>query len=553
MYKKNFPHATMRPAQIETLEDYESFFKTEKKYFVRQIPTGGGKSPIVAAIAITHFDEGSMITTCNQQLQQQYINDVAIQKLINLVPLYGKSTTCQFGASNPEHCKDCVRDGVMVDIDIHLPTPILNEKTGEYIEVLETERNACPYYKAIERIQSFKGLGITNFHSFIYQSYYYYPNVRTLVIDEAHNLPHILRTMRTLTLSVKKTKKILDYVIKNIPSFDSTALIDYTKVIDEMLSKKQGTLDNLPLYVSTYLKCLPLSTDALSELAQMRTQLETFRNTIKNPSNCVLEYASKGGPKLEVKVLDISPYFRSFFSKFQKIMMVSSTFPRSLCDILGIKDNELDYKSYESSFPVENRLVVISNDLPVLRYQTEDKEFPKILRAIKNICIKYHKEKGIIHTQSHQRTNTIVEHFRLTDLSIYNRFTIVKSEMTFIEKSEILAHHKVTPGSILIGAGLEEGLDLPNDAGRFAILVKVPYPQEGLFISRLRKEYPEQYVNDILTKIVQACGRVVRHEKDFGTCYLLDGNFFNYFKKQKHLLPQWFVSALRTSPLSQGL
>lgn len=86
--------------------------------------------------------------------------------------------------------------------------------------------------------------------------------------------------------------------------------------------------------------------------------------------------------------------------------------------------------------------------------------------------------------------------------------------------------------SVLFGlASFSEGVDLPDDLCRHVILVKLPFsvPDDPLdqamaewAEARGRNPFYELSVPDAALKLVQACGRLIRHEEDWGRITLLD-------------------------------
>jgi ATP-dependent DNA helicase DinG len=86
--------------------------------------------------------------------------------------------------------------------------------------------------------------------------------------------------------------------------------------------------------------------------------------------------------------------------------------------------------------------------------------------------------------------------------------------------------------SVLFGlASFAEGVDLPDDLCRHVVLVKLPFsvPDDPLdqamaewAEARGRNPFFELAVPDTALKLVQACGRLIRHEGDWGRITLLD-------------------------------
>ncbi len=86
--------------------------------------------------------------------------------------------------------------------------------------------------------------------------------------------------------------------------------------------------------------------------------------------------------------------------------------------------------------------------------------------------------------------------------------------------------------SVLFGlASFAEGVDLPDDLCRHVVIVKLPFsvPDDPLdramaewAEARGRNPFYELSVPDAALKLVQACGRLIRHEGDWGRITLLD-------------------------------
>ena len=87
-------------------------------------------------------------------------------------------------------------------------------------------------------------------------------------------------------------------------------------------------------------------------------------------------------------------------------------------------------------------------------------------------------------------------------------------------------------GSTLVGlASFAEGLDLPGDYCRHVIIIKLPFavPDDPIdqaiaewAEARGRNAFYEISVPDAALKLVQACGRLIRHEEDRGRITMLD-------------------------------
>jgi ATP-dependent DNA helicase DinG len=91
--------------------------------------------------------------------------------------------------------------------------------------------------------------------------------------------------------------------------------------------------------------------------------------------------------------------------------------------------------------------------------------------------------------------------------------------------------------SILVGlASFAEGVDLPDDYCRHVVIVKLPFAVPDDPIDQAMAEWAEAQgrnaffdiaVPDVALRLVQACGRLIRHEGDYGRITLLDRRIVN--------------------------
>jgi len=105
-----------------------------------------------------------------------------------------------------------------------------------------------------------------------------------------------------------------------------------------------------------------------------------------------------------------------------------------------------------------------------------------------------------------------------------------------LSKNEILDAHrkriKEGKGSVIFGlASFSEGVDLPGKLCEHVIIAKLPFavpdsPIDATYSEWLesvgRNPFMEISVPDACTKLVQACGRLIRTESDRGRVTLLD-------------------------------
>jgi Rad3-related DNA helicase len=60
----------------------------------------------------------------------------------------------------------------------------------------------------------------------------------------------------------------------------------------------------------------------------------------------------------------------------------------------------------------------------------------------------------------------------------------------------------------------------------------------------MKDRNPDWYSMQTATTVIQACGRIVRDEKDHGVTYMLDGDFNMLWSRHSYFFPNWFKSAM---------
>lgn len=105
-----------------------------------------------------------------------------------------------------------------------------------------------------------------------------------------------------------------------------------------------------------------------------------------------------------------------------------------------------------------------------------------------------------------------------------------------------------TTNSVIVTVKATTGVNLPYDESRFQIILKAPYVREVMegvdFRAEIIKETdPDRYWLKSAFRLVQYCGRSVRHIDDRAVTYALDGSVKYMIKNNREHLPKWFLDA----------
>jgi Rad3-related DNA helicase len=294
-----------------------------------------------------------------------------------------------------------------------------------------------------------------------------------------------------------------------------------------------------------------VAADAIRDIERLT---RTINNIISDSENWIVSDVIKENyevVKVEFKPLDISKYCRAIFDRCSKTIIMSATILnyKTFCKNIGLSsdNDEVKFIQVPSDFPVENRPIYPMN-VAYLNYNNLQLQEIKsaITNAVDNIMAIHNKHKGIIHTTSYEQLNFIKDNISKDNA---RRLIVTDPE---IQRDEVVQEHfYAKKPTVLISPSLHTGLDLKEDLSRFQIITKVPYPNKSdRWINAKRNKVPEWYYWQTALKLVQAYGRSVRSKDDWAKTYILDSAFQYFLRKNKEILPSWFIKAIKNYNLT---
>jgi ATP-dependent DNA helicase DinG len=316
---------------------------------------------------------------------------------------------------------------------------------------------------------------------------------------------------------------------------------------DEQISKQY---EDFSVHVNDTLTD-EVAADAIRDTERLT---RTINNIISDPENWIVSDIIKESyevVKVEFKPLDISKYCKAVFDKCSKTIIMSATILnyKTFCKNIGISlDNDkVKFIQVPSDFPAENRPIYPMN-VAYLNYNNLQLQETKsaITKAVDNLMTIHNKHKGIIHTTSYEQLNFIKDNISKDNA---RRLIVTDPE---IQRDEIVHEHfYAKKPTVLISPSLHTGLDLKEDLSRFQIITKVPYPNKSdRWINAKRNKVPEWYYWQTGLKLVQAYGRSVRSKDDWAKTYILDSAFQYFLRKNREILPGWFLNAIKNHNLT---
>lgn len=505
----------------------------DKKYFIMQIPVGGGKSFIGLTLARL-LDKrnkigSSYIMTPQVMLQKQYLNDFSFAEH-KVDTLYGKSryncnskrTTCDIGS-----------------------------------KIKKPKCATCPYKIAIQSVPQVKNLVInyTAALTHFVQETDVFDSTRTLLIaDECHTLESQLTEFDSFTINADYCKKTLNlkwdkkqndpyeifkWINQHYLPAATQRCFDLELKVQE-INDQRKTLS--PDDIATIKECEDLKYkigDISSIINQYKTDTieESFEqfnaNYILIANDLSKKFKARSGAGAFERILE---------PKVEKFLFMSSTIidHESFCQDLGIDVEEAAFFDINSEFDIENRLIY---RIPTTRmdrtWKNDNRQQDRdlMISTIDSI-LKLHKtESGIIHTTNFEIANWLVESLEnKIPQRIYHH-----NDDRFPREKTIKAFLNNPKPSVLISPSSTEGLDLKGDLGRFAIFTKVPFPFLGdQWIRSKCEESQEWYVRQAILSMIQGSGRVIRSKDDYGSVYILDDLFDRLYRDWNGKFPKWW-------------
>ena len=316
---------------------------------------------------------------------------------------------------------------------------------------------------------------------------------------------------------------------------------------DEQISKQY---EDLSVHANNALTD-EVAADAIRDTERLT---RTINNIISDPENWIVSDVIKENyevVKVEFKPLDISKYCKAVFDKCSKTIIMSATILNynTFCRNIGISpdNDEVKFIQVPSDFPVENRPIYPMN-VAYLNYNNLQLQETKsaITNAIDNLMTIHNKHKGIIHTTSYEQLNFIKD-----NISKDNARRLIVTDPEIQREEVVQEHFYAKKPTVLISPSLHTGLYLKEDLSRFQIITKVPYPNKSdRRINAKRNKVPEWYYWQTGLKLVQAYGRSVRSKDDWARTYILDSAFQYFLRKNRDILPGWFLNAIKNYNLS---
>jgi DNA excision repair protein ERCC-2 len=215
-----------------------------------------------------------------------------------------------------------------------------------------------------------------------------------------------------------------------------------------------------------------------------------------------------------------------------------------------------------SPFPSENLAVLIQDRIQT-NFKGRTASLGDVVEAIGTL-VQGRSGNYLVYFPSYQYLNHVLDEFKARYPAL--PVLVQRTGMTEAERDEFLAAFSVEHGETLVGFAVlggifGEGIDLVGERLIGAVIVGVGLPQLCVERDLIRDYFQQQnamgfeyaYTFPGMNRVLQAIGRVIRSETDYGVVLLIDARFNE--TRYRRLFPAWwkFLRVRNTASLSDAV
>ncbi len=496
-----------RPIQTQLLRQ---LVEDRPKLAMVEAPTGIGKSAMALAYGELIDSKITTVLTATISLQEQYERDFS-----DMVVFKGRGNyECENGLSAAEGV--CMsRPGYRCDSDYYVMRR----------EVEQARRVAANYAVYLNHL----------FHSRLDRK----PDL--LVCDEGHRLLDILTQFETVKLDAGLVNKL-----KVQPRGACYGWFTLEEAQEWAYDSKSD--------VQAKMQDAIVNGDKKAKLwAQLHRQIQAMDDV---PEDYI---TLRTGEVLEAAPLWPRKAAAALFRSAHHILIQSATLygGHTLADLLGlnpivggVSNPSMAYNFYTVPSPFNSaRWPTYFRPVVSLSKRSTDAEWARMAEVVHDYMHRYSSVKGVIHVAARNQVDRLSTRIRECRDGCRDRLLLPSKSQLPGGRARLLDRFRRSPpGTWICHYSVGEGESFDDDTARIQLIAKVPYPDLGDKLTRLRSEEPgvgrRMYAAMTLAKIAQTSGRVMRHSKDYGETVILDGSFSRLWKWHKDLAPDWFHDVL---------
>lgn len=554
---------------------YRSILR-KKKLFI-QAPTGVGKTMAVVFPAVRAVGEGlgekifyltaKTITRTVAEQAFYTLGEQGLQYKVLTLTAKEKICFCEEANCNPDFCPyakghyDRVNDAVF---DLITNTRKLSR---EVVEEQAEKFKVCPFEMALD-ISLWVDAVICDYN------YVFDPNAHLkrffseggegnylFLIDEAHNLVERGREMYSAeiykedVLSIRRLVKAEDVKLAKRLDECNKQLLELKKECEDyqihdsvshIALKLMNVMGELERYLEEH-----QNSEKREEVLNFYFQVRAFLNIhdILDENYVIYtEMESRGRFKLKLLCVNPAVNLQNYLEMGNSTVFFSATLLpiHYYKKLLSVETD--DYAVYaESSFPQENRLILLGTDVSTKYTMREPGMYERFAEYLLR-TVRGKKGNYLAFFPSYRFMEDVYEQFQIKqteeiDCIVQSQYMNEEAREIFLETFE---EERDCPlvGFCVMGGIFSEGIDLTEDRLIGAVIVGTGIPQichdreiiKGYFDSKNMSGFDYAYLYPGMNKVLQSAGRVIRTEEDKGVVLLLDERFLG--RRYQEIFPR---------------
>lgn len=463
------------PAKFQRWRPYQedailSAVSSQKRFVAQAQPCGSGKSCCYVAQAILQGYR-VVVLTSRKGLQDQLRNDFSS---LHMTDIRGRANySCNM-------------------------SPGMTCEDGAHAGCRSNGTAGCSYTCA-HKIARLAPLVTTNYPYWMLQNKFGegLGNFDLLVLDEAHNAPEEICSVMSVSITSREVYRMLR---ADFPP-DGSSIGTWSVWAMELLPAARAECDRLSEFAKSRIGGVSLA--EARELREWKNLVSKLETLAEAKGDWEAE-AIKGGYKIDP--VWASQYADILFLKVPHVLMVSATVVPKTLDLLGLTKEDYDYQEYPSTFPPRRSPLIY---VPTVRVTWEWKPWMEELwlNRIDQLISRRLDRKGITHTVSYDRRNTILERCQCSEYMMSHSTGDIVHQVESFRCSE--------PPRVFVSPAVGTGWDFPYTDCEFGIISKIPYPDTRTRVMTTRVKADPDYRNYVTSQaLIQYCGRPMRAPDD---------------------------------------
>jgi len=267
---------------------------------------------------------------------------------------------------------------------------------------------------------------------------------------------------------------------------------------------------------------------ATDRALEVHEAVMTMLARLETPSDNCLVWSD--GFSLKMDWIDISASANGLLTA-RPFGLVSATIPTSMPSALGIPEAKVADVGHPFDYGKQATISISETD-GSFRYAGSRANFEGRVNELRHEIV---KTKGgvLLLFSSFKDMNRVYETLG-PELRAAGRTVLLQNdEQTVRTNDELAAIFKEDGKAVLFGSeSFATGFDVPGDALEMVGIWKLPYPGKDPVTEALMKRFPARYRDLMLTRIVQAAGRLIRTETDRGHLHIADSRAESLLKSK---------------------